>query len=107
MVDGFLRAGAGKNRSPETIRADRTDLNRFLFWLRDENALIVSPADVPREDVLDFLGKPAHCSLSGISCRRKLAAVCECVRYAKQIKAIAENPTDAIDTPKGEERGRN
>jgi hypothetical protein len=100
MVDGFLRAGAGKNRSPETIRADRTDLNRFLSWLRDENALIVSPADVPTEDVLELLGKPAHRSLAGISRWRKLAAVRECVRYAKQIKAIAENPTDGIDTPK-------
>lgn len=106
-IDGFLRACAGKNRSPETIRAYRIDLIQFVAWLADENSYIQAPADVTTEDLLDYLGVMADRGLSGISRRRKLAAIREFFRYTKQIKAITEDPTEGIDTPKGEERGRN
>lgn len=110
-IDGFLRACAGKNRSPATIRAYRTDLAQFLTWLLEENSYIQTAADVTTEDVLDYLGEYlgelAHRGLSGVSRRRKLAAIREFFRYAKQIKLIADDPADGIDTPKGEGLGRN
>lgn len=106
-IESPLRARAGKNRSPETIRAYRTDLAQFVTWLKTENSLIESPADITVEDVLEYLGALAHRGLSGVSRRRKLAAIREFFRYLRQIKVISEDPTGGIDTPKGEERGRN
>lgn len=106
-IESFLRSCAGKNRSTETIRAYRTDLGQFLAWLQEENSFIQAPADVTTEDVLDYLGAMAGRGLSGISRRRKLAAIREFFRYAKQIKAITDDPTDGVDTPRGEEHGRN
>jgi len=98
-IDGFLRACAGKNRSPQTIRAYRTDVGQFVTWLQEENSFIQTPADITTEDVLEYLGALAHRNLSGVSRRRKLAAIREFFRYAKQIKAIAEDPAEGIDTP--------
>lgn len=105
-VAGFLRACDGKNRSPETIRAYRTDLGQFVTWLQAENALLAAPEDVTAEDVLEYLGALARRGLSGVSRRRKLAAIRQLFRHLRQINAITENPTEGIDTPKGEERGR-
>lgn len=73
-VDGFLRACAGTNHSPETIRAYRTDLHQFVTWLQHENSFIQTAADVTTEDVLDYLGELAHRGLSGVSRWRKLPA---------------------------------
>ncbi len=106
-IAAFLRALEGKNRSPETIRAYRTDLTQFATWLRTDNPLLVDAGDVTTEDALEFLAYLSRQGLSGVSRRRKLAAIRELYRYLRQIKAVADSPVADIDTPKGEERGRN
>lgn len=105
-VAAFLAAQEGRNRSPQTRRAYRTDLAQFVAWLREENALLDEPAEVAPAEVADYLTHLSRRGLSGGSRARKLAAIREFFRYLVTIKAVAESPAAGIDTPKVEKHPR-
>ncbi len=102
----FLRALAGRNVSPQTIRAYATDVRQFIAWLRETNGVVASAGDVSRLDVTEYLAHLAGRGLSGVTRARKLAALREYFRFLEGIEAIARSPLAGIDTPKREQRGR-
>src|SRR2546423_926495 len=87
----FLRALEGKNRSSQTIKAYRIDLTQFITFLQRENPLLLDPTEVLPEDVHEYLAHLAQRGLSGVSRRRKVAALREFFRHLKQIKALSES----------------
>jgi integrase/recombinase XerC len=105
-IDRFLRTQEGRNRSPQTIRAYRSDLTQLAAWLASDTPLLVDPVDVTTDDLNEFLAHLAHQGLSGVSRARKLAAIREYYRFLKLAGVVDESPVEGVDTPKRERRGR-
>lgn len=105
-IDRFLRVQEGRNRSPQTIRAYRQDLQQLAAWLHQDNALLTEPTEVTTDDLNEFLAHLAHEGVSGVSRARKLAAMREFYRALKLTGAIEASPVDGVDTPKRERKAR-
>src|SRR3954467_2210244 len=82
-IERFIRTQEGRNRSPQTLRAYRSDLFQLSHWLEVENPLLIDPVDVTTDDLNEFLAHLAHEGLSGVTRARKLAAIREFFRFLK------------------------
>ncbi len=102
----FLNALAGKNRSAATSRAYQSDIHQFITWLHENNIVAVSPVQVKRADITEYLATLGARGLSGVSRARKIAALREYFRYLADHDAIAKSPLAGIETPKREKNGR-
>ena len=105
-VEAFLRSLPGKNRSPATIKAYRSDLAQFIAWLVENNVTVVHPAKVSRADVQAYLTELAHQGLTGVSRARKLAAIREYFRFLELHEVIPHSPASNIDGPRREQKTR-
>src|SRR5665811_378672 len=105
-IERFIRVQEGRNRSPQTLRAYRSDLAQLAGWLYADNPYLTDPVDVTTDDLNEFLAELAHRGLSGVSRARKLAAIREFYRWLTNSGAIAHSPVDAVDTPKRERKSR-
>jgi site-specific recombinase XerD len=105
-IERFIRVQAGCNRSSQTIRAYRSDLNQLASWLHADNPYLTDPVDVTTDDVNDFLAELSERGLSGVSRARKLAAIREFYRWLTNSGAIERSPVDSIDTPRCERKTR-
>jgi integrase/recombinase XerC len=102
----FLSSLSGKNRSAATIRAYQTDIHQFVMWLHENNMVVLSPAQVERADITDYLASLAQRRLSGVSRARKVAALREYFRYLVEHEYLAKSPMDTVETPKRERKDR-
>ncbi|MDP9469844.1 MAG: site-specific integrase, partial [Chloroflexota bacterium] len=105
-IERFLQNQQGRNRSPQTLRAYRSDLTQLAVWLRTDNPLLTDPADVTSDDLNAYLADLGRRGLSGVSRARKLAAIREFYRFLKLSGSVVESPVEGLDTPKREKRGR-
>jgi integrase/recombinase XerC len=105
-IERFLTTQEGRNRSPQTIRAYRSDLIQMATWLRADNPLLTDPADVTNDDLHEFLAHLAREGRSGVSRARKLAAIREFYRFLKLSGIVTESPVEGLDTPKREKHVR-
>jgi integrase/recombinase XerC len=102
----FLTSLTGKNRSSATIRAYQTDINQFITWLHENNIVVLSPIQVERADITDYLTHLAERRLSGVTRARKVAALREYFRYLVDHSHLAKSPMDTVETPKRERKDR-
>jgi integrase/recombinase XerC len=102
----FINALSGKNRSAATIRAYQTDVSQFISFLRENNVSILTPGDVEKVDVVEYLSSLAKRELTGIARARKMSALREYFRFLEGIGVILKSPTTGIETPKRERNGR-
>jgi len=105
-IDRFIRVQEGRNRSAQTLRAYRSDLNQMAGWLFADNSYLAEPSDVTTDDVNDFLAELADRGLSGVSRARKLAAIREFYRWLTNTGVINRSPFDPNDTPNRERKSR-
>jgi integrase/recombinase XerC len=105
-VTDFLRSLAGKNRSAATVRAYQTDIHQFITWLHENNLVVLSPTQVERADITEYLAFLAERRLSGVSRARKVAALREYFRYLVDHGQLQASPMIGIDTPKREKNDR-
>ncbi len=105
-LEAFLRALSGRNASPSTITAYRTDVSQFLAWLR-ENTLLSERVDrVSKADVGEYLTHLAQKNLTGVTRARKLAAMREYFKYLQEHGHISQSPATSVQIPKKERRTR-
>ena len=102
----FLNTLSGKNRSSATVRAYATDISQFIAFLHANNVSILTPADVQKLDVMEYLADCAKRALTGIARARKLSALREYFRFLEGVGEITKSPTTGIETPKREKNGR-
>jgi site-specific recombinase XerD len=102
----FLRSLAGKNRSTATQRAYQTDIHQFITWLHENNMVVLSPTQVERADITEYLAFLAERRLSGVSRARKVAALREYFRYLVDHGQLQASPMIGIETPKREKNDR-
>jgi integrase/recombinase XerC len=105
-VADFLRSLAGKNRSAATMRAYQTDVHQFITWLHENNMVVLSPSQVQRADIIEYLAFLAERRLSGVSRARKVAALREYFRYQVDHGQLLASPMIGIETPKREKNDR-
>lgn len=105
-LEAFLRSLEGKNRSPHTLTAYRTDLTQFIAWLHDNNIVAQRPSQVERADVTEYLASLSNGGLSGVSRARKLAAIREYFRFLEEHGHLAKSPAIGVDSPRKEKNGR-
>lgn len=106
MIERFIRIQEGRNRSPQTLRAYRSDLTQLATWLHQDNSYLTDPLDVTGDDLNEYLASLAHRGVSGVSRARKLAAIREFYRSIKNSGLIDHSPVDRVDTPKRERKAR-
>src|SRR5215211_180829 len=102
----FLDSLHGKNRSTATIRAYQTDIQQFISFLHANNVSILTPADVEKVDVVEYLSALAKRELTGIARARKMSALREYFRFLEGLGVITKSPTTGVETPKRERNGR-
>ncbi len=102
----FLKSLAGKNRSSATVRAYQTDIHQFITWLHENNMVMLSPTQVERADITEYLSFLSERKLSGVSRARKVAALREYFRYLVDHSLITASPMLGIDTPRREKHDR-
>lgn len=105
-LDSFLRTLEGKNRSPSTLLAYKTDLRQFLSWLHANNAVATTPAEVEKADISEYLAALGQRGVSGVSRARKLAAIREYFRFLDEHDHITKSPAIGVETPKKEKNVR-
>lgn len=105
-IERFIRVQDGRNRSPQTLRAYRSDLSQLAGWLHNENKFLTDPIDVTTDDLNEFLASLAHRGVSGVSRARKLAAIREFYRSLHNAGVLEHSPVDGVDTPKRERKSR-
>jgi len=101
-----LRSLEGRNRSRATIAAYRADVDQFVAWLHETNAVAVSPSDVDKLDVTEYLSRLAARKLTGVSRARKLAAIREYFRHLVDHEQLERSPADGLETPHKEKNAR-
>ncbi len=102
----FLDGLFGKNRSKATIRAYSADVQQFIDWIKQNNVTIVSPEEVQKVDILEYLSFLAKRDLTGVARARKMSALREYFRFLEGVGYIHKSPTTGIDTPKREKNVR-
>jgi len=102
----FLRTQEGRNRSPQTLRAYRSDLIQLAVWLLTDNPLFVDSVDVAPGDPNAFLVHLAEEGLSSVSRARKLAPTREVLRFLRSGGVLDAGPIQGADTPRPEKRSR-
>jgi site-specific recombinase XerD len=106
LIERFVRIQEGRNRSPQTLRAYRSDLAQLAEWLHLDNPLLSDPLDVTTDDLHEFLAHLAHEGISGTSRARKLAAIREFYRALVNLDLLEKSPVEAVDTPRVEKKTR-
>lgn len=96
----------GRNQSDHTIRAYTTDLVQFVTYTRENDTTVLSPTNVTKSHISEYLTYLSQCDLSGVTRARKLSAVRGLFRYLTDHEYIERNPVTGIDTPKQEQRTR-
>jgi site-specific recombinase XerD len=103
-LEGFLRYLDGRNCSPSTLRSYATDLAQFVGWLFRSFSPDMSPEEVQRSDIEDYLFSLSRTGLSGQTRARKLAAIRGFFRYLKSHGRISSSPAMEIEAPRKEQR---
>jgi len=105
-LSDFLTSLTGKNRSVATIRAYQTDIHQFIGWLHENNLVLLSPVQVQRVDITEYLASLSARQLSGVSRARKVSALREYFRYLVDHGLLSTSPMTGVETPKREKHDR-
>jgi integrase/recombinase XerC len=95
---------AGNNYSPESIKADLSDLAQFVGWLQTRRVDFDIPYRIARIDIVEFINHLATKKASSVTRKRKLAAIRGFLKFLKDNQIIYGNPADTIEGPIREER---
>lgn len=90
----LLERGLARN----TVEAYRSDLALFSSYLGRQG--VVSAADIVREHISGFLGAERELGHAARTRSRRSAAIRMFLRFLRERKRIAENPSELMDTPK-------
>src|SRR5215204_4343791 len=99
----YLRSLLGANKSSATIRAYQTDLSQFLAFLHETSVTALTPADVTRADVTEYLSLPQRPDVgekspcAGVATPKKERTGRTTLRvdeYTKLLSLAGSNPRD-------------
>ena len=107
QLEAFLEHLAlNENASDHTVRAYESDLTQFVSYLASQlskRKTEVTPLDISRVRVREFLSELHHRGNSRASAARKLAAIRAFGRFLRREGLVADDPTALVGTPKREQ----
>lgn len=89
--------------SEHTLRAYKTDLNAFLFFIQKESKEIALK-DISKKHVRRYLAALHEKKISTKTVLRCLSALRSLYKYAIREKIVTENPLEEIESPKKEKK---
>lgn len=95
LEDFMVYLEVERNLSIHTLRAYTSDVEHFLFWLKDLNV-----ADVNTNTIRLYLSQIQVFSYSKTTMARKIAALRTFYRFLYREKVVDYNPVDNIRSPK-------
>jgi site-specific recombinase XerD len=84
----FIRSLSGRNLSANTATAYKTDVEQFVRWVMENDGTVLSPAQLSRSHITDFLSFLADQGRSGVTRARKLAAIREYCKFLTEQQLI-------------------
>jgi len=100
----FTQGLTGQNYSGLTIRAYRDDLNQFFSYISRNRVDWSVLSHFDRTDIQGFLSYLAALKTTGVTRRRKLAALRHFFRFLKENEWLAVNIAETVRPPKREEK---
>ncbi|MFO8008429.1 MAG: tyrosine recombinase XerC [Candidatus Brocadiia bacterium] len=101
-IEQFLhRLAVERNYSEHTVRAYRTDLEKFEQFLRERSRRVV---EAGLHDVRAFLGQERMRGLARSTIARRAATIRSLYRFLKQQGIVQKNPMTALRSPKRERK---
>jgi len=91
-----------RGMAANTCVSYESDLRAFAEFLKRRG--ISSAAAAGREDIVAFLKAERDCGMSGATRRRRSAAIRMWLRYLKERRVIASDPSEAMEAPKKERK---
>ena len=88
-IKSFLQELEGGNKSTLTLTAYKTDLSQFFLWLAENNVTVMTPDQVTRGHVNEYLAFLSSQGRSGVTRAQKLAALKSFFMYLKDEHMIA------------------
>ncbi len=102
----FIKSLSSRNLSSHTATAYRTDIWQFLSFLSDNDVTVVSPLQISRTHIIDFLSYLSGRGRSGVTSARKLASIREYCKFLLAERIIERSPAEQIAMPKKERKAR-
>jgi integrase/recombinase XerC len=96
----------GQQPEPVTIVNYTIDLTQFMAFLAETNPLLISPTDVIKSDISEYMASLSDRKLSGVARARKLAAIRAFFRFLVEHDHIPSSPAEGLPTPKKEKNER-
>jgi integrase/recombinase XerC len=103
-LEVFIQGLTGLNYSPLTIRAYRDDLNQFFSYVSRNRVDWQNVSRFDRVDIQGFLTFLAAQKTTGVTRRRKLAALKHFFKFLKENNWIGVNIAETVRPPKREEK---
>ena len=100
----YKQALAGKNFSPQTIKAYMGDLQQFVEWLKIRRVDWDIPYRIERINIVEFINFLGAQKASAETRKRKLATIRGFLKFLKDNQIIYGNPADTIEGPIREQR---
>lgn len=98
IIDRFIDAlWLEKGLSDNTLKAYRSDLEKFVHWISRRNLELTS---VRREHVMGYLADRMGLGLKARSTARCLSCLRALYRYLLREKQVSDDPTLRVDNPK-------
>lgn len=100
----FLRDLTARNVSTHTITAYNSDIRQFIEWIHANNFTISRVDQVEKADIIEYLSFLASRSHSGVTRRRKLAALRTFFQHLVASEILPSSPAATIAMPKKERK---
>jgi site-specific recombinase XerD len=105
-LNRFSRDLMSRDLAEATQLAYTTDVRQFLTYLEETTVTVDSPAKIIKADITEYLSYLAEQSVSGVTRRRKLAALREFFRFLEGAGIISTSPAAGIQLPRKEVKQR-
>ena len=105
-LTGFARDLMSRDLADATQLAYTTDVRQFLTYLEETTVTADRPEKITRADLTEYLSYLSEQSVSGVTRRRKLAALREFFRFLEGAGMISSSPAAGIHLPKKEVKQR-
>ena len=102
----YIRSLAGRNTSSLTTLAYTTDLTQFISWIKENDTTVVSPVQIERAHITDYLSYLSDLGRSGVTRARKLAVIREYFKYLVETGILPASIAQNIKMPKKEKKSK-
>ena len=92
------------DKNPTTIRAYRTDIQQFLYWLHASDITVIRAHQISSNHIIDYLRYLTDQGRTGTTCARKLVSIHLFFTYLVHEGVISSSPAIKVKKPRKERK---